>query len=330
MRVVALDKTGTLTHGRPGRDRRARRRRAPRTPTTSARLAASIDAASEHPVAHAIVARLARAAARRHGLRGDPGRGVAATVDGVRYHLGNHRLAEERRRCSPALEAVLDGFEEDAKTAIVLMTTTTACRRDRRRRHDPRPSRRPAVAALRGARRRRRDAHGRQRPHGARRRPPGRHRRGPRRPAARRQAAARRASSATRGPVGDDRRRHQRRTRARDRRRRRGDGRGRHRHGDRDRRRRARWTTTRASIAELDPTSPATRRTCCGRTSRSRSPSRRVFFGARRSPARASLWIAVLADMGASLRRDRQRPAAAAATGVPRTARAAAGDLSRA
>ena len=80
-----------------------------------------------------------------------PGRGVAATVDGVRYHLGNHRLTEERQRCSPALEAVLGAFEEDAKTAVVLMTDDARGRRDRRRRHDPRrvagrPS--PRCAAL--------------------------------------------------------------------------------------------------------------------------------------------------------------------------------------
>jgi Cd2+/Zn2+-exporting ATPase len=36
------------------------------------------------------------------------------------FYLGNHRLLEERGMCSPAVESLLDKLEEDAQTAIVL------------------------------------------------------------------------------------------------------------------------------------------------------------------------------------------------------------------
>ena len=81
----------------------------------------------QHPVAHAIVGAWDGPLLDAADFEAIPGRGVAATVDGVRYHLGNHRLTEERQRCSPALEAVLGAFEEDAKTAVVLMTRRRAC-----------------------------------------------------------------------------------------------------------------------------------------------------------------------------------------------------------
>jgi Cd2+/Zn2+-exporting ATPase len=52
-----------------------------------------------------------------------PGRGVKGVVEGIPYWIGNHRLAEELHVCSPALEAVLDRLEAEAKTAVILATT---------------------------------------------------------------------------------------------------------------------------------------------------------------------------------------------------------------
>ncbi|KAF1052100.1 MAG: Cadmium-transporting ATPase [Stenotrophomonas maltophilia] len=118
---VALDKTGTLTEGRPrqtdlvllrGDEQRA------------LELAASLAARSDHPVSQAV----ARAAEERHialyaveALTALPGRGVTGVVQGNAYHLGNHRLVEELERCSEALEARLDTLERQGKTAIVLL-----------------------------------------------------------------------------------------------------------------------------------------------------------------------------------------------------------------
>jgi Cu+-exporting ATPase len=90
--VVAFDKTGTLTEGRPsvvalvphGIDRRA-----------MLRLAASLQAGSEHPLARA-VERSAEAdgiiAVATSDATALPGRGIAATLEGRRLLLGSARL----------------------------------------------------------------------------------------------------------------------------------------------------------------------------------------------------------------------------------------------
>jgi heavy metal translocating P-type ATPase len=92
-KVIALDKTGTLTKGRPELTDIA---------VTDGfaedevlRLVASVETLSEHPVAKAIVA-----AARQRGLAlaepadftSEPGFGVAARVDGRRVEVGADRL----------------------------------------------------------------------------------------------------------------------------------------------------------------------------------------------------------------------------------------------
>jgi Cd2+/Zn2+-exporting ATPase len=48
------------------------------------------------------------------------GRGIQADIGGTVYVLGNHRLIEERGQCSPALEATLRAHEEAGRTVSVL------------------------------------------------------------------------------------------------------------------------------------------------------------------------------------------------------------------
>ncbi|MBU6153645.1 MAG: cadmium-translocating P-type ATPase [Bdellovibrionales bacterium] len=90
MNAIALDKTGTLTEGKPkllkieGSDR-------------ALKIAASIQKASEHPLAGAVLTE-----AKQRGFNPDefpssghqaiPGRGILARVQGVLYGLGNARL----------------------------------------------------------------------------------------------------------------------------------------------------------------------------------------------------------------------------------------------
>ena len=119
---LALDKTGTITHGTPAQthfealaDTNADRCR---------KLAASLAGRSDHPVSQA----LARAADIDNiGLlsvddfEALPGRGVQGTIDGKPYALGNHRLVEELGRCSASLEARLDTLERDGKTVVLLI-----------------------------------------------------------------------------------------------------------------------------------------------------------------------------------------------------------------
>jgi P-type Cu+ transporter len=94
--TLVVDKTGTLTEGRP--KLRAVEATSGFEESEVLRLAASLEQGSEHPLAGAIVA-----GARERGLRLEtprdfrsvPGRGVAGTVSGRRMLLGNRRLLED-------------------------------------------------------------------------------------------------------------------------------------------------------------------------------------------------------------------------------------------
>ncbi|MCY1271041.1 Cadmium-transporting ATPase [compost metagenome] len=117
---VALDKTGTLTEGKP--------RQTDFLPLVEREniraLAASLAARSDHPVSQA-VARAAEAddvvLYAVSDLVALAGRGVKGVIDGHTYNLGNHRLVEELGLCSTQLEARLEALEEQGRTVIVLL-----------------------------------------------------------------------------------------------------------------------------------------------------------------------------------------------------------------
>ncbi|WP_261546933.1 heavy metal translocating P-type ATPase [Burkholderia multivorans] len=121
---LALDKTGTITHGKPVQtdvDAHA----ADIDLSRARHLGASLAARSDHPVSQAIAAAArdanAPAFADVQDFEALLGRGVRGTIDGVRYWLGNHRLVEELERCSPALEAKLDALERQGKSVVMLI-----------------------------------------------------------------------------------------------------------------------------------------------------------------------------------------------------------------
>jgi Cu+-exporting ATPase len=95
VKVVAFDKTGTLTLGKPAVVAEVD---AGSDGSVVLAVAASLQAASAHPLAFAVMA-----AARRKKMevlpavdsRTLPGRGIAARRDGVEYLLGNHQLMTE-------------------------------------------------------------------------------------------------------------------------------------------------------------------------------------------------------------------------------------------
>ncbi len=117
---VALDKTGTITHGKPAQTNHALL--AEDAPQARA-IAASLAARSDHPVSRAVAT--AAAADRIGTLPVDDfealaGRGTRGKVQGVAYCLGNHRLVHEMGACSPALEARLEALEREGKTVVLL------------------------------------------------------------------------------------------------------------------------------------------------------------------------------------------------------------------
>ncbi|MFO1293407.1 MAG: heavy metal translocating P-type ATPase [Rubrivivax sp.] len=117
--VVAFDKTGTLTEGRP---RLVASVVLPGAPPAAEVLGAAraLAARSDHPVSKAIAAGLQEAPPAVDAFGAEPGLGVHGTVAGRAFVLGNHRWIEQRRQCSPALEALLHEHEVQGRTAAIL------------------------------------------------------------------------------------------------------------------------------------------------------------------------------------------------------------------
>ena len=84
------------------------------------RSAAALAAESDHPVSRAIAQGLAPSMKQVSGFKALAGRGVQGEIDGISYVLGNHRLMEERGQCSPAIEATLKAHEEAGRTVTLL------------------------------------------------------------------------------------------------------------------------------------------------------------------------------------------------------------------
>ncbi|GAA5129362.1 cadmium-translocating P-type ATPase [Luteolibacter yonseiensis] len=121
LRALAVDKTGTITQGKPqvvgimplgGLSEEE-----------VLRTAAAINTHSEHPLALAIVE-----AARSKGISFEPagdyvsvtGQGARATVEGHPYFIGNHRMAHETGICTPEVEAVLATVEAKGQSLAIL------------------------------------------------------------------------------------------------------------------------------------------------------------------------------------------------------------------
>lgn len=123
IRAIALDKTGTLTEGKP-RLVATELLDAPVPEAQVLQWAASLAGHSDHPVSKAISQGLEPASDGLEAFHALPGRGVAAKVNGQTLRLGNHRLMEELQLCSPALEARLAVHEAQGRTLTMLASET--------------------------------------------------------------------------------------------------------------------------------------------------------------------------------------------------------------
>ena len=121
VKVVVLDKTGTLTEGQPAvTDMRA----APGTDeATLLRLAAAAQSASEHPLARAVLARAEDdgvALAEVRDFQSITGRGLRATVEDRILHLGNRALMSDAKIGTAAMEDEAAALERDGRTVMWL------------------------------------------------------------------------------------------------------------------------------------------------------------------------------------------------------------------
>jgi Cd2+/Zn2+-exporting ATPase len=127
-RAVAFDKTGTLTRGKL-KVTRIRAAEGIREEEVL-RLAGAVESGSSHPAAEAI-----RHEARRRGVaqaaRGTlartfetlEGRGVSAEVEGIRVYVGNRKLFEEIGAGPGSLDAILPLGTVSANSAVTIVGT---------------------------------------------------------------------------------------------------------------------------------------------------------------------------------------------------------------
>ena len=118
LQVIALDKTGTITHGQPqltdfivcdGNEYEIRP------------LLASLANRSDHPVSQAIAqAHREETQLELQDFKALLGRGTQAEIQGQTYWLGNHRLIHELDRCSVDLEKQIEQLEKQGKTVVLL------------------------------------------------------------------------------------------------------------------------------------------------------------------------------------------------------------------
>ena len=119
IKAVALDKTGTITEGKPKLVAfEAIALDEPRERLE--RLAKSLASRSDHPVSKAIAQGLTESTQEVLPFEAVAGRGVQGVIDGHPYILANHRWIEERNQCSPELEARLAEHEGAGRTVTIL------------------------------------------------------------------------------------------------------------------------------------------------------------------------------------------------------------------
>ena len=121
LRALAVDKTGTITEGRPavqGIDLVGSR-----TEEEVLRLAAAIDVHSSHPLAAAVVQHARERGLnveRAHDYQNRSGRGAQGVIDGHPFFVGNHRFTHELGVCSEDVERRLAAIESKGQSVVVV------------------------------------------------------------------------------------------------------------------------------------------------------------------------------------------------------------------
>ena len=121
LKALAVDKTGTITEGRP--------RVTHVVPVNSAdeteivRIAASVDTHSDHPLARAVVRYAEERGVdfpRSENYHARTGQGAEADILDHHYFVGNHRFTHELAVCSEEIEKILADIEEQGQSVVVV------------------------------------------------------------------------------------------------------------------------------------------------------------------------------------------------------------------
>ena len=128
LKAIAMDKTGTLTLGRPKVVEAI-----PLNGHSEAELlerAAALETQSSHPLAHAILAY-----AKEKGVEVKPaddyrifaGKGAAGKIGVTEYWLGSHRYLEERRQETPEIHERLEALSAAGRAIVVVGNDRHVC-----------------------------------------------------------------------------------------------------------------------------------------------------------------------------------------------------------
>ena len=128
LRAIALDKTGTLTRGRPEVQQVV-----PYSGHTSREVmerAAALEAYSEHPLARAVLRR-----AEAEGISATPaesyqavrGKGAEAVIGGRRFWIGSHRMMDEKGAETEEMHRTAESLEDAGHSVIVVGNDAHVC-----------------------------------------------------------------------------------------------------------------------------------------------------------------------------------------------------------
>ena len=128
LRAIALDKTGTITMGKPsvvqlvpmnGHDEKELLIRA-----------GALEQSSTHPLAQAIVSEVAKRGLKlpiAEQFEIIQGKGARGTIDGKLYWLGSHRYLEERGQETPEVHDQLEALQLAGRSIVVVGNDTHVC-----------------------------------------------------------------------------------------------------------------------------------------------------------------------------------------------------------
>jgi Cd2+/Zn2+-exporting ATPase len=128
LKVIAMDKTGTLTEGKPSVAKVVAMNG--HTEQELLERAGALESSSQHPLARAICEYVS-ARDLHPGPVTDftliPGKGATARLDGRSFWLGSHRFLEERGQETPEVHALLGDLSASGHSVVVIGNETHVC-----------------------------------------------------------------------------------------------------------------------------------------------------------------------------------------------------------
>ncbi len=121
LRALAMDKTGTITEGKP-----TVQNILPLDGSSEEeilRIAAAIDTHSDHPIARAVVEYAEQRGIdypRSESHQAKPGQGAQGNIGPHAYLVGNHRFAHDLGICSEEIEAMLADIEAEGLSVVLV------------------------------------------------------------------------------------------------------------------------------------------------------------------------------------------------------------------